>query len=342
MDYERKYKELVANFKSVLNLRTVKENGAIPTEDVRKLIPELQTSNDGEIIKELIDYLDVQDTLSKGKDSDFKNWIAWLKKQKEKEPDTRSNYLEELIVADDIYQMAMNDAMVEEAKTKAMHALSNLKISNLLFQEREEKRCTGLIKELNNYIENTPENKREKDWNELKPYSNPDSNKFKIGTWITDGNEVGIVIPWSEGCIGYKTIYGTEKAFRIDQSHLWHIWTINDANDGDVLVFKYRRNYVIGIVKPINGLHPVDAYCLIENLRFKKGMFYNLDTEDPHPATNEQRNTLIEKMKEAGYEWDEEKKELKKLSEQNGTDILEKEILNIYDRYDADELYRKY
>lgn len=81
MDYERKYKELVANFKSVLNLRTVKENGTIPTEDVRKLIPELQMSEDDKIRKELIAYLEVQNALAKGKDSDFKTWIEWLKKQ---------------------------------------------------------------------------------------------------------------------------------------------------------------------------------------------------------------------------------------------------------------------
>lgn len=33
---------------------------------------------------------------------------------------------------------------------------------------------------------------------------------------------------------------------------------------------------------------------------------------DIHPATKEQRDLLLQKMKEAGYKWDTEKKELKK------------------------------
>ena len=159
MDYERKYKELVANFKSVLNLRTVKENGTIQTEDVMKLIPELQMSNDDKIREELIAYLDAQDTLAKGKDSDFKNWIAWLKKQNEKEQDTRSNYIEELIAADDIYQMAINDAIVEEAKNKAIDALSKLEISKLLGLEKQGEK---------------------KSIEKVEP-------KFKVGDWITNG-----------------------------------------------------------------------------------------------------------------------------------------------------------
>jgi hypothetical protein len=86
--------------------------------------------------------------------------------------------------------MAMNDAMLEEAKTKVMQALSKLEISKLLFQERDGKGCTDLIKELNNYIENTPEKQRENDWNELKPYSNPDSNKFKVEGYQSDDGKM--------------------------------------------------------------------------------------------------------------------------------------------------------
>ena len=42
----------------------------------------------------------------------------------------------------------------------------------------------------------------------------------------------------------------------------------------------------------------------------------NLYYEQVYPATKEQRNFLFQKMKETGYEWDAEKKELKKI-EQN-------------------------
>jgi len=291
MDYERKYKELVDNFKSVLNLRAVKENGTIPTEDVRKLIPELQTPNDGEIIKELIDYLDVQDAIAKGKDSDFKNWIAWLKKQKEKELDTRSNYLEELIAADDIYQMAMNDAMIEEAKTKAMHALSKLEISKLLFQEDQNKKIFA--------VTNDP--------------------KFKTGDWITNGyciikiTSVDDRYYWHDnGCVG-----GDIES--IDREY--HLWTIQDAKDGDVLSDK--NPFIFRGFGDKRHPNSPTAYCGM-NL---SGTFI-LSTEnewwteyDVYPATKEQRDLLFQKMKEEGYEWNADNKELRKIEqiEQNPT-----------------------
>ena len=39
--------------------------------------------------------------------------------------------------------------------------------------------------------------------------------------------------------------------------------------------------------------------------------------ENAHPATKEQRDLLFQKMKESGYEWDAEKKELKKIEQQS-------------------------
>lgn len=65
--------------------------------------------------------------------------LTWLEKQKaEDSEDVRKKYLDELLVADDIYQMAMNDAMVAEAKSKAVNALSKLEISKLLESEKQK------------------------------------------------------------------------------------------------------------------------------------------------------------------------------------------------------------
>lgn len=151
--------------------------------------------------------------------------------------------------------------------------------------------------------------------------------KFKVGDWITNGEytwnvtdikPLDYILQSPNGDVVDDTISYVDEHF--------HLWTIQDAKDGDVLFFKDHGNHVIGIIKPIERRNTVDAYCLFENLCFKKGMFYNLDTEDPHPATNEQRNLLFQKIKESGYEWDEKKKELKELPEQNETNKLEKEI----------------
>ena len=58
-----------------------------------------------------------------------------------------------------------------------------------------------------------------------------------------------------------------------------------------------------------------------------------------HPATEEQRELLFQKMKEEGYEWDAEKKELKKI-EQTPTEwseedeTIKKNISHIISQYD--------
>lgn len=58
--------------------------------------------------------------------------LAWLEKQGRIESDPRYENLEELLAADDIYQMSMNDEMVREAKEKAVNALSGMCIGRLL------------------------------------------------------------------------------------------------------------------------------------------------------------------------------------------------------------------
>lgn len=68
---------------------------------------------------------------------EFKAAIAWFEKQYEKEFDPRYKCLEDLLTADDIHQMSMNEAMVEEAKSKAVNALSKLGISKLLGLEKQ-------------------------------------------------------------------------------------------------------------------------------------------------------------------------------------------------------------
>lgn len=60
-----------------------------------------------------------------------------LEKQGKQMPDPRYSILDKLIEADDIYQMSVNDAMVEEAKNKAIEVLSKLEISKLLWLEKQ-------------------------------------------------------------------------------------------------------------------------------------------------------------------------------------------------------------
>lgn len=106
-----------------------------------------------------------------------------------------------------------------------------------------------------------------------------------------------------------------------------HIWTIEDAKDGDVLVGNYDncKKPWIGIFKCISKDRPTtqfDSYCFINSSHhtFTTPLSNDFCNQcKGHtiryalPATKEQRDVLFQKMNEAGYEWDSEKKKLKKI-----------------------------
>ena len=90
-------------------------------------------------------------------------------------------------------------------------------------------------------------------------------------------------------------------------------WTIQDAKDGDVIF--YDEGWIC-IFKCIHGIW-YSSYCFItDNGEFHTG--YERHAVDStihgnaHPATKEQRDALMKAINDAGYEWDSEKKELKK------------------------------
>ncbi len=94
------------------------------------VFPELKESEGERIRKEIYQFVYEQRPEA--------DWLAWLEKQDKQ--DVRYKHLEELLAADDIYQMSMNQDMVEEAKTKAINALSKLCISELLLEKQGEQK----------------------------------------------------------------------------------------------------------------------------------------------------------------------------------------------------------
>jgi hypothetical protein len=105
-----------------------------------------------------------------------------------------------------------------------------------------------------------------------------------------------------------------------------HLWTIQDAKDGDILsqdsipfIFKRWDDNCI-------------AYCGITDFGLFKVVEDNFswcNDINVTPATKEQRGLLFQKMKEAGYGWDAEKKELKEI-EPKLTEF-EKEVAEAYE-----------
>lgn len=130
------------------------------------------------------------------------------------------------------------------------------------------------------------------------------ATKFNVGDFIV-----------SDYCMG-KVIELTNDAYLLDSGqgipfsceHNAHLWTIQDAKDGDVLSTKDA----VFIFKHMDkaGLSLCKSYCEVIG-DSKLGLGFDFSIDSVHPAAKEQRNILFQKMKEAGYEWNATSKELK-------------------------------
>lgn len=149
--------------------------------------------------------------------------------------------------------------------------------------------------------------------------------KFKVGDWIVcDELNTAFIVNISDDRYEVEFVDGNKGFPHIDYvDRLFHLWTINNAVYGDVLVCK-------GNIKGSNGI-TYERICLFKNLdhaffTLTKTSNYveeyaidvNIDYPDNTvPATKEQKEILFMTMKEAGYEWDSEKKELKKIADKS-------------------------
>ena len=145
--------------------------------------------------------------------------------------------------------------------------------------------------------------------------------KFKVSDWIVTPNGETKQIEK----VGFGNYYFTDKTLYniIDVDNKSHLWTIQDAKDGDVLVAEINAepNDFIYIFKEYD-FQECDknlgfwSHCYLDAFinEFHKGIYHNSRNVGV-PATKEQRDLLFQKMKEAGYEWDANKKELKKIEQ---------------------------
>lgn len=140
--------------------------------------------------------------------------------------------------------------------------------------------------------------------------------KFKVGDWVVCEVTGSIYqIDCIEILNNHKCGYhlANDGYISSDEVNHYYLWTIQDAKDGDVLdangapfiYKKHDKDYVY-------------FYCGI-NLA---GEFIEANESDTwnnnnkvYPATKEQRDLLFQKMHEAEYEWDAEKKELIKIKQ---------------------------
>ena len=157
-----------------------------------------------------------------------------------------------------------------------------------------------------------------KELNEIEP-------KFKVGDWVVREYTKDIIT--INQVVGVKRIDDEHFGYTLDDetyfSGSWessyHLWTIEDAKDGDVLATEDKN-----IAFPFVAIYKSLGDTVYGDTTFNSRCFIGFDgnfytgeeghvIEGIHPATKEQRDLLFQKMKEEGYEWDAEKKELEKI-----------------------------
>lgn len=151
----------------------------------------------------------------------------------------------------------------------------------------------------------------------------PKFKLFKPGDWITNGactiqiTSVNDIFYFHDNdCIG-GDIESIDKKY--------HLWTINDAKPGDILIdswkeLKYPIIFILKDFKNVDhGLYKPSDYHSFCYLKANDTHIFCVEgwhhKNNIQPATKEQRDLLFHKMREAGYEWDAEKKELKKIEQ---------------------------
>ena len=143
--------------------------------------------------------------------------------------------------------------------------------------------------------------------------------KFKVGDWVVYCGKTCKITGLHNGVF---TITNQDGSYFFNQVEsttepVFHLWTIQDAKDGDVLCYKDEISLYKHDIKNYTKQETIFGgfvyYCCCDGKRFIVDSIYSLIEQDKmniHPATKEQRDLLFQKMKEVGYEWNTDKKEL--------------------------------
>ena len=146
--------------------------------------------------------------------------------------------------------------------------------------------------------------------------------KFKIGDWIVYNR-----IDHSREVMQIYDIRDNRYYFNDNTHFSWsvkecdeksHLWTIEDVKDGDVLVYgdnpKDHHVEIIMIFKSLRNKQSAFTHFHIFNYELRANDWCDCG-KNIHPATKEQCDLLFAKIHKAGYEWNAETKELKKIEQ---------------------------
>lgn len=286
MDYEKKYKEALKKARQLCVYPTTKPF----ISDLQDIFPELTELEDEKIRKALIQLVkkagEGYENVSEG--ISIQKAIAWLEKGEQKHA---KNIVE---------------------TWKAMR----LEVYQQASGNRHEPNCsddTTKMFSLNDIDEIVEKMSEQSSADNVEP-------KFKVGDWVVFNNKHQSIYQVEKIEDGYYILRHTHGGtFRICVLHdeSLRLWTIQEARDLDILAC----NNEILLFKSYSVQGRISLYCWYNG---QTNNFHSKEVNDTllttrnkiYPATKEQRDTLEKALADAGYTFDFEKKELKKI-EQN-------------------------
>ena len=156
------------------------------------------------------------------------------------------------------------------------------------------------------------------EWNAEKKVLKNLKPKFNVGDWIVSANgKVNQVMSVDADNVDFDGYtFDDGVYFSGTWCNSYHLWTIKDAKEGDVLSYKTDKGdlWIMlywSLYEPYEG--HVHYHALLVNDNFTDKGTCCICIDDLKPATIEQHELLFRKMKEEGYQWDKNKKELIKL-----------------------------
>lgn len=172
------------------------------------------------------------------------------------------------------------------------------------------------------HIIEIPDKVEPNDYNSIDPHFGKAVDKvepkFKVGDWITcEELNTAKIINVDGDRYEVEFIDGNKGFPHIDYiDRMFHLWTIQDAKDGDVLFVKPTKNLGVQLIifGGIDFDNRIKYYCRFLNNRFSiNDGLMGYEHKYFLPATKEQRDILFSKMKEAGYVWNEKELKLEKI-----------------------------
>ena len=309
MKYEKKYQEALERMKSWAKGEHP-ECFSEAQKTAEFIFPELREDDDDRVRKGLIKAVSRIFEGHKLFDTDVtrEEALAWLEKQGEKQGKSALKAWKDMRL--EVYQQASGNRHESNYSDDTTKMFSLNDIDEIIEKISEQKLA-----------------------DKVEP-------KFKVGDFIINDYCLGKVIVITNDA--YLLDTGQGIPFSCENAHLW---TIQDAKDGDVLA---TENFIF-IFKNIDDGNGVHYYCQYEiskhendnqfDIALPQSLMGRVGNSISHysPATKEQRDLLFQKMKEVGYEWDSEKKELKKIevaNKESEDERIRKEILNVFNQLD--------